>query len=150
MACTPAPVGPRPFRLPTAGRSSHQPVGEGEGRAGRPRPRATWPLSRDEDRVVARPRDVERSRDDEARSSRAGAGGSVRLLGAQNPLSVSHPLARPDSGARKSPLHPETHLLVPQVLLPRFRGIPPSPSPSPKPATSRHANTSSPSPDPSF
>lgn len=76
---------------PPTSRAGQRPVGEGEGRAGRPRPRPPRPLSREEDRVAPRPRDVERSRDDEARSSRArgGATGGVRLLGAQDPLSVS-------------------------------------------------------------
>lgn len=71
-------------------------MGEGEGRAGRPRPRPPRPLSRDEERAAPRPRDVERSRDDKARSSRARGGttGGVRLLGAQGPLSVSRGLGQ--------------------------------------------------------
>lgn len=71
-------------------------MGEGEGRAGRPRPRPPRPLSRDEERAAPRPRDVERSRDDKARSSRAGGGtrGGIRLLGAQDPLSVSRRLGQ--------------------------------------------------------
>lgn len=62
-------------------RGTRPPVGEGEGRAGRPRPRPPRPLSREDERAAPRPRDVERSRDDEARSSRAAGGptGGVRL-----------------------------------------------------------------------
>lgn len=79
--------------LPRAGQGRHGPVGEGEGRAGRPRPRPPRPLSRDEERVAPRPRDVERSRDVEARSSRTEGGttGGVRLLGAQTQPTVSFP-----------------------------------------------------------
>lgn len=84
---------------PTLRRVGHRPVGEGEGCAGRPRPRAPRLLSRDEERVTARPRDVERSRDDEARPSLTATGGKVRLLGARSPLSASHPLAHSNSGA---------------------------------------------------
>lgn len=67
---------------PPTGRTGQRPVGEGEGRAGRPRLRPPRPLSREEERVAPRPRDVERSRDVEARSSRARGGGTggVRLL----------------------------------------------------------------------
>lgn len=79
--------------LPRAGQGRHGPVGEGEGRAGRPRPRPPRPLSRDEERAAPRPRDVERSRDVEARSSRTEGGttGGVRLLGAQTQPTVSFP-----------------------------------------------------------
>lgn len=85
---------------PTAIRVGHRPVGEGEGCAGRPRPRAPRLLSRDEERVTARPRDMERSRDDEARPSLTATGrGKVHLLGARSPLSASHPLAHSNSGA---------------------------------------------------
>lgn len=90
-SASPSPTLPRAGQ----GRAGQRPVGEGEGRAGRPLPRPPRPLSREEERVAPRPRDVERSRDDEARSSRArGCGtGGVRLLRAQGPASVSHPPA---------------------------------------------------------
>lgn len=93
---------PSSHRQGRAGPGRHRPVGEGEGRTGRPRPRLPRPLSREEERAAPRPRDVERSRDDEARSSRTRGGttGGVCLLGAQDPLSVSRrpaPISTPIS-----------------------------------------------------
>lgn len=108
-------------------------MGEGEGCAGRPRPRAPRLLSREEERVAARPRDVERSRDDEARSSLAVvAAGKVRLLGARSPPSASHPLAHPT-------VVPSGTSSVPQTLISFYS--PPPPRPLPGPATSPHPQT---------
>lgn len=78
----PPPLQPGP-PPPRAGQGWHRPEGEGEGPAGRPRPRPPRPLSREEERAAPRPREVDRSLDDEALSSRAGCGttGDARLLG---------------------------------------------------------------------
>lgn len=149
---------PSPTPLHGQGRAElgrHRPVGEGEGRAGRPRPRPPRPLSREEERAALRPRDVERSRDDKARSSRAAGGttGEVRLLGVQDPSVSRRPAPISTSISSLFSDHSITRSLTFTALahdLHRYlapgsaqHGTPPK-----APVTSLHTNKPS-SPDPS-